>query len=107
MKTLIHLGLGLLVSSSPVFAFGVNNGSRIDGFDKYCFYSDGGALTVGSTDLLSHLNAGADGQIDIQKSFGFGGLTDQRVKGFYRYCSYTNGAIPGQSGQRSCPITSE
>lgn len=107
MKTLILVGLGLLMSSSSAFAFGVNNGSKIDGFDKYCFYSDGGALTVGSTDLCPTSNAGADGQIDIQKSFGFGGLSDQRVKGFYRYCSYTNGAVLTVGSTDLCPISSQ
>ena len=75
MKTLILVGLGLLMLSSSVFAFGRNNGSKIDGFDKYCFYSDGGTLTVGSTDICPSSNAGAAGQIDIQKSSGFGGLS--------------------------------
>lgn len=107
MKTLILVGLGLLMLSSSVFAFGRNNGSKIDGFDKYCFYSDGGTLTVGSTDICPSSNAGAAGQIDIQKSSGFGGLSDQRVKGFYRYCSYTNGAVLTVGSADLCPASSK
>ena len=106
MKQLIIAILFVLIPCQA-FAWGGLTGQRVDGFDRYCFYSDGGALTVGSTDLCPISNQGSGGVIDMRKSFGFGSLADQRVNGFYRYCSYSNGAVLTVGSTDLCPVSSE
>lgn len=57
MKALIGvLGFCALAGSAPAWAWGGLQGQTIDGFGKYCTYSDGGVLTVGATELCPITN---------------------------------------------------
>jgi len=98
--------------STEVYAWGALQSQEVRGFSRYCLYSDGGVLTVGSTDLCPINNLGSDRNgsptITIEnRNAGFGSLTGQRVNGFSRYCSYSDGAVLTVGSTDLCPITSK
>ncbi len=99
--------------SLHVQAWGGLQSERVSGFSRYCSYSDGGVLTVGSTDLCPINNSAKSGNfdsptIDIQnRNAGFGALKNQSVNGFSRYCSYTDGTVKTVGSTDLCPITSK
>lgn len=80
-------------------AWGGFQSQKVNGFSRYCTYSDGGVLTVRSTDLcpIDNSNGSQNNEsptINIEnRNVGFGLFTDQRVNGFNRYCSYSDGAV--------------
>ena len=96
-----------------VYAWGGLQSQSINGFSRYCTYSDGGVLTVGSTELCPINNSGAfqnhgspSSTITIEnRNAGFGSLTGQRVQGFNRYCSYSDGAVSTVGSTDLCPVT--
>jgi hypothetical protein len=98
--------------STNAYAWGGLQSQEVRGFSRYCTYSDGGVLTVGSVDLCPTNNSGADRNgsptITIEnRNAGFGSLTDQRVNGFSRYCSYSDGSVLTVGSTDLCPITSK
>lgn len=101
----------VLLVSSVALGWGSLKSEKVDGFSKYCTYSDGGVLTVGSTDLCPIDNSkesknNGSPTINVEKrNAGFGSLTSQNVKGFNRYCSYSNGAVVTVGSTDLCPIT--
>ena len=104
--------LAFVTLSADVCAWGGLKSQEVKGFSRYCVYSDGGVLTVGSTDLCPTNNSGSDKNgsptITIEnRSAGFGGLTGQKVNGFSRYCSYSDGSVLTVDSTDLCPITSK
>ncbi|RBP35228.1 hypothetical protein DFR37_1182 [Eoetvoesiella caeni] len=104
--------LALLAFNAPeAYAWGGLQSQSISGFSRYCTYSDGGVLTVGSTELCPINNSGVfqnhgSPTITIEnRNAGFGSLTDQRVQGFSRYCSYSDGAVLTVGSTELCPLT--
>lgn len=100
----------IALASADALAWGGLQSQEVNGFSRYCTYSDGGVLTVGSADLCPSNNSGSDNNgspaINIEnRSAGFGSLTGQRVNGFSRYCSYSNGAVLTVGSTDLCPIT--
>lgn len=110
-KTIIFLCF--LACSLDALAWGSLKSQKVSGFSRYCSYSDGGVLTVGSTDLCPINNSAQSKNngsptIDIQnRNAGFGSLKNQKVKGFNRYCSYTDGTVLTVASTDLCPITSK
>ena len=112
LATIIVLS-SLCVFSLQVHAWGSLQSQNVSGFSRYCTYTDGGVLTVGSTDLCpiddsaQSKNNGSP-RINIEnKNVGFGSLTGQKVKGFNRYCAYSNRTIITVGSTDLCPITSK
>jgi len=102
--------VAFITLSTDVCAWGVLQSQEVKGFSRYCIYSDGGVLTIGSTDLCPINNSGSDKNgsptITIEnRSAGFGSLTGQRVNGFSRYCSYSDGSVLTVGSTDQCPIT--
>lgn len=104
--------LALLASIAPdAYAWGGLQFQSINGFSRYCTYSDGGVLTKSSTELCPINNSGAPQNhgsptITIEnRNAGFGSLTGQRVQGFSRYCSYSDGAVLTVGSTELCPLT--
>lgn len=98
--------------STDAYAWGGLQSQEVKGFSRYCIYSDGGVLTVGSTDLCPINNSGSDrnGSPTItmkNRNAGFGSLSGQRVNGFSRYCSYSDGTVLTVGSADLCPITSK
>ncbi len=98
------------IISTNAHAWGALQSQEVNGFSRYCTYSDGGVLTVGSTDLCPINNSGSDNYgsptINIEnRNVGFGSLTGQRVNGFSRYCTYSNGAVLTVGSTDLCPIS--
>ena len=99
---------GLIISDA--YAWGSLQSQSIDGFSRYCTYSDGGVLTVGSTELCPIDNSNAPQNhgsptITIEnRNAGFGSLTEQRVQGFSRYCGYSYGAVLTVGSTELCPL---
>ena len=97
--------------SIEAHAWGGLQSQQVNGFSRYCTYSDGGVLTVGSTDLCPINNSNGSKNngsptITIEnKNVGFGSLTGQRVDGFNRYCSYSDGAVLTVRSTDLCPTT--
>lgn len=113
-KFIFTLFLGLInLASMDANAWGGLQSQKIDGFSRYCTYSDGGVLTVGSTELCPIDNSNGSQNngspsINIQnRNGGFGSLTEQRVNGFNRYCSYSDGAVKTVGSTDLCPITDQ
>ncbi|CAH0991319.1 hypothetical protein SIN8267_01422 [Sinobacterium norvegicum] len=108
--------LTLIISSlffcSQALAWGVLETEEVDGFSRYCHYTDGGIVTVDSTDLCpanntEHSTNNGSPSIEVDnKNGGFGSLTEQRVEGFSRYCHYSNGSITTVPSTDLCPINS-
>lgn len=103
--------LALLALIAPdAYAWGGLQSQSINGFSRYCTYSDGGVLTVGSTELCPINNSGASQNgsptITIEnRNAGFGSLSGQRVQGFNRYCAYSNGAVLTVGSTELCSLT--
>ncbi|WP_373505461.1 hypothetical protein [Aestuariivirga sp.] len=106
MKKVALLVVSILISSTAAFADGQLQSEKVDGYYRYCYYSDGGALTVGSSNQCPVTNRGLGGQQDIQKNTESGGLVSERVNGEYRYCHYANGAVTTIPSIEICPGTS-
>lgn len=112
LLTLVPLTL-LVLSLLPAqaYAWGGLQSQTINGFSRYCTYSDGGVLTVGSTELCpinnsgTHQNHGSPTITIENRNAGFGSLTEQRVQGFSRYCGYSNGAVLTVGSTALCPLT--
>ncbi len=102
-----------IVNSIGAFAWGSLELQSISGISRYCTYSDGGILTVGSTDLCPTDNSAISKNsvspiINIQnRNVGFGALQSQNVEGINRYCSYSEGTVETVSSTESCPPTSK
>lgn len=101
----------ITLASIDAHAWGGLQSQEVNGFSRYCTYSDGGVLTVGSADLCPINNSDASQNygsptINIEnRNAGFGSLTGQRVNGFSRYCSYSDGAVLTVGSTDLCPIT--
>ena len=100
----------ITLASVDAHAWGGLQSQEVSGFSRYCTYSDGGVLTVGSTELCPINNSGSQNNgsptITIEnRNVGFGSLTGQRVDGFNRYCSYSDGAVLTVGSTELCPIT--
>jgi hypothetical protein len=100
----------ITLASVDAHAWGGLQSQEVSGFSRYCTYSDGGVLTVGSTDLcpINNSNSENNGSPTItieNRNAGFGSLTGQRVNGFSRYCSYSDGAVLTVGSTDLCPIT--
>ena len=111
---MIKLFLTLIVlraiTSVNLLAFGSLKSQSVNGFARYCYYTDGGALTVGSTDLCPISNSKEQNKgtptITIQnRNVGFGSLQNQKVDGFNRYCNYSDGATLTVGSTDLCPIS--
>lgn len=115
MKALVMLAalVGVLVSGGNAFALGGLQSQTVNGFSRYCKYSDGGVLTVGSTDLCPATNQsvpnGNDSpNIDIQnRNRGFSSLTRQVVNDLNRYCFYSDKAVLTVKAMNLCPVTNQ
>ena len=114
MRNLIVNSIFVLmsISSLNVYAWGSLQSQKVNGFSRYCTYSDGGVITVGSTDLCpinnsSSQNNGTPNVTIENRNAGFGTLTGQRVNGFNRYCSYSDGSVLTVGSTDLCPITSK
>lgn len=111
MKNLVFISFVISsIISANVYAWGALQSQEVDGFSRYCTYSDGSVLTVGSAGLCPISNSGVKSYgsptINIEKrSVGFGSLTRQRVNGFSRYCTYSNGAVLTVGSTDLCPIS--
>lgn len=96
-----------------VYAWGGLQSQKIDGFSRYCTYSDGGVLTVANTELCpidnsrGSRNNGSPTVTIENRNSGFGSLTSQRVNGFSRYCQYSNGAVLTVGSTDLCPNTDQ
>ena len=105
--------LFLCLFSLNVNAWGTIQKQEVDGFSRYCHYSDGGIMTVGSADLCpidnqSQDNFGGRPRIDKRNNNGgFSSLKSQKVNGFNRYCYYHDGSISTVGSTDLCPITSQ
>lgn len=101
----------IALTSTDAGAWGGLQSQQVSGFSRYCTYSDGGVLTVGSTELCPINNSegsqnNGSPTINIEnRNVGFGSLTGQRVNGFNRYCSYSDGAVLTVGSTDLCPIT--
>lgn len=110
-KFIFILFLAFITISIDAHAWGGLQSQKINGFSRYCTYSDGGVLTVGSTDLCPINNSNGSKNngspsINIEnRNVGFGTLTGQRVKGFNRYCSYSDSAVLTVGNTDLCPAT--
>jgi len=98
------------LASVDALAWGGLQSQEVSGFGRYCTYSDGGVLTVGSTELCPINNSGSQNNgsptITIEnRNVGFGSLIGQRVDGFNRYCSYSDDAVLTVGSTDLCPIT--
>ena len=102
-----------MLASGVAFAWGGLQSQSINGFSRYCTYTDGGVLTVGATDLCPVTNQAASGaggspNINIEnRNGGFGSLTRQAVNGFNRYCFYSDKAVLTVGATDLCPITDQ
>ncbi|MCU7959022.1 MAG: hypothetical protein KZQ58_03290 [gamma proteobacterium symbiont of Bathyaustriella thionipta] len=103
----------LCVFSLHAHAWGSLKSQNASGLGRYCTYTDGGVLTVGSTDLCPMDNSeqsknNGSPTINIEnKNVGFGSLKGQQVKGFNRYCAYSDGTVITIGSTDLCPITSK
>ncbi|MBD1572175.1 hypothetical protein HC725_02620 [Vibrio sp. S17_S38] len=94
-----------------VYSWGSLQSEKVDGFSRYCHYSDGGVETVKSIDLCpvdnqSTAKHSGSPTINIKKSNnGFGSLTSEKTSGFNRYCTYSNGSVLTVSNTDLCPLT--
>lgn len=106
-KIIIAAVLMAILPCSAALAFGSLSSQRISGFDRFCFYSDGGAITVGSTELCPISNMASPGTVTIKRSFGFGAVQGAgTVRGFSRVCRYSNGDVLTVGSTDLCPISS-
>ncbi|TEW55353.1 hypothetical protein E2R68_06310 [Psychromonas sp. RZ22] len=102
-----------VVFSLDVFAWGTLKSQEVNGFSRYCSYSDGGVLTVNSSDLCPINNSAQSKNngsptITIQnRNAGFGSLTNQKINGFNRYCYYSDGTVLTVNNTDLCPISSK
>ena len=97
--------VSFLLSTTQAFAWGELVTSKVDGNYRYCYYTDGGALTTGPSNFCPSTNRGLAGQVDIQNSYGAGTLVEESVKGEFRYCKYSSGALDTIEVRDSCPPT--
>ncbi len=101
------------IASTDAQAWGALKSQEVNGFSRYCGYSDGGVLTVGSTELCPTNNSNSSQNtgspiINIEnRNGGFGSLTGQKINGFSRYCSYSDGAVLTVGSTDLCPITNQ
>jgi hypothetical protein len=114
MKLILVLFLTLIsLESTNVLAWGGLKSQEVNGFSRYCTYTDGGVLTVGSAEVCPTNNSAvSEGSpsptINIEnRNGGFGALIDQRVNGLSRYCSYSDGAVLTVGSATLCPVTDQ
>ena len=111
MKRIVLLAFSIPFSLS-VQAWGSLEKHEVDGFNRYCYYSDGGVSTVSSSTLCPNTNSeqGSNSNspvIDKKGSnVGFGTLQSYSTKGFNRNCNYSNGAVKTVGSSELCPNTS-
>lgn len=109
----VLLFITALLFSLNTHAWGSLKSQSVSGFSRYCTYSDGGVLTVKSTDLCPATNAkqsknNGSPTIDIRNNnAGFGSLKSQKISGANRYCSYSDGTVLTVGSAELCPITSK
>jgi hypothetical protein len=109
MKT--GIAIALMVFAGNAWAWGALQNQSVNDFSRYCTYSDGGVLTVGSTDLcpinnMSQSDDGAGPNISIEnRNVGFGTLKGQGTSGSKRYCYYTDNAVLTVYVTDLCPIS--
>lgn len=105
--------IGTMASSGYALAWGGLQSQNADGFSRYCKYTDGGVLTVGSTDLCPATNhaessGGGSPTVDIQnRNGGFGALVRQILNGTNRYCLYTDKSVRTVAATQLCPSSSQ
>ena len=115
MKKCLLIAFPVLLASASIDAdaWGSLQSQKVDGFSRYCTYTDGGVITIGSTELCpvdnskGAQNNGSPSITIEKKNVGFGSLTDQKVNGFSRYCSYSNGAVLTVGSTDPCPVTDQ
>ncbi|WP_373502197.1 hypothetical protein, partial [Aestuariivirga sp.] len=101
----ILIAIGLMLPISPALADGEYVSDRVDGFFKYCYYSDGGALTVGPSNQCPVTNRGLGGQVDVQDTYPPGKLASEELRGKHKYCHYYGGASVPILPNDICPAT--
>ena len=102
----------LVPMSVSVSAWGTIEKQEVDGFNRYCYYSDGGVSTVSSSSFCPSTNSdqGSNRNSPVinkkGQSVGFGTLESHSTKGFNRYCNYSDGSIKTIKSASLCPMTS-
>ena len=91
-RTSCMVAISVAVLSSPVLAAGEFVDSRVEGFFRYCYYSDGGALTTDPGANCPVSNRGLGGQVDLQNTYPPGKLASEEIRGRWKYCHYYGGA---------------
>lgn len=95
------------------WAWGTLQNQSVNGFSRYCSYTDGGVLTVGATDLcpasnMNQLDDGTSPTINIEnRNGGFGTLKGQGTNGSKRYCYYTDNAVLTVYVTDLCPVSDQ
>ncbi|MBD1577427.1 MULTISPECIES: hypothetical protein [Vibrio] len=113
-----YKSLSLILTAVSMFSFnayswGSLQSQKVDGFSRYCHYSDGGVETVKSSELCPITNQSTSQNngsptINIKNNNGgFGSLSSQKINGFNRYCKYTDGTVLTVGSTDLCPITSQ
>ena len=78
---------------------------KVSGYFKYCYYADGGVLTVGNNNQCPITNRGLEGQIDVQDTYPPGTFAGEEIIGRYKYCHYYGGASNPIPHSDKCPPT--
>lgn len=99
------IAMSTAVMSVPVLAEGKFVDSRVEGFFRYCYYSDGGALTTDPGSQCPFSNRGLGGQVDIQNTYPAGKLAGEEIRGQWKYCHYYGGASLPIAPTDTCPPT--
>ena len=104
MRKHFLLAAVVLAGATPAIASQLVS-DKVSGYYKYCYYADGGVLTVGNNNQCPVTNRGLEGQIDVQDTYPPGTFAGEEIIGQYKYCHYYGGASNPIPPGDKCPPT--
>lgn len=107
MKKSIIVAGAIFLWAGQAFAFGQLESQKVEGFFRYCYYTDGGALTVGPSNQCPMDNRGVAGIVDLQSTSDTGKLASEEIKGKFKFCHYYGGASVPVLPNETCPKNSQ